>query len=62
MSISRGSGFELIADASVSRPSVVFPIAETTTTIRWPCAAESATRRATLMIFSGSATEDPPYF
>ncbi len=29
---------------------------------RCPCAADSATRRATLLIFSGSATEEPPYF
>jgi hypothetical protein len=36
MSISRGSGVGVIAAASEMRPSVVLPIAETTTTRRWP--------------------------
>src|SRR5262245_25297861 len=62
MSISRGSGFDVMAAASPRRPSVVFPMADTTTTIRWPCEADSATRRATFRIFSGSATDDPPNF
>ena len=62
MSISRGSGVGVTAEASATRPSVVLPIAETTTTMRWPREADCATRLATFMIFSGSATEEPPYF
>ena len=62
MSISRGSGLDVMAAARASRPSVVFPMADTTTTIRWSGAADSATRRATFLIFSGSATDEPPYF
>src|SRR5581483_393915 len=62
MSISRGSGVGVIAEASARSPSVVLPIAETTITRRWPSRAYSATRRATFLIFSGSATEEPPYF
>src|SRR5262245_18821143 len=42
-------------------------MAETTTTIWWPLPrpsplAVAATRRATFLILSGSATDDPPYF
>src|SRR5712691_7152197 len=62
MSISRGSGVGVMACARATRLSVVLPMAETTTTIRWPWEAPSATRRATLLIFSGSATDEPPYF
>ena len=62
MSISRGSGVAVMAWARATRPSVVLPIAETTTTSRWPSAADAATRRATFLIFSGSATDEPPYF
>ena len=36
MSISRGSGVAVMAWARATRPSVVLPIAETTTTSRWP--------------------------
>jgi len=35
---------------------------DTTTTTRWSGAADSTTRRATFLIFSGSATDEPPYF
>src|SRR5712692_9026534 len=62
MSISRGSGVGVMACARATRLSVVLPMAETTTTMRWPWEAPSATRRATLLIFSGSATDEPPYF
>ena len=63
MSISRGSGVGVMAAARASRPSVVLPMAETTTTMRWPWRAPTAaTRRATFLIFSGSATDEPPYF
>jgi len=61
MSTSRGSGFGVIFEARLTRLSVVLPIAETTTT-SWCCAALSATRRATFLIFSVSATDEPPYF
>jgi len=61
MSISRKSGEEEIWRESVRRPSVVLPMAETTTIIWFP-GALAATRRATFMIFSASATEDPPNF
>ena len=57
-----GRGRDLLGEASAS-PSVVLPIAETTTTT-W-CAVRarhSATRRATFVIFSASATDEPPYF
>src|SRR4030095_7980610 len=47
--------------ASPRSPSVVLPMAETTTT-SWLPGAHSATRRATFAIFSASATDDPPYF
>ena len=61
MSISRGSGVRVIWPARPTRPSVVLPIAETTTT-SWLLDALSATRRATFLIFSASATDEPPYF
>src|SRR3990172_4546652 len=62
ISISRGSGLGETAWASSISPSVVLPMAETTTTSRWPGAADSAARRATFLIMSGSATDEPPYF
>src|SRR2546428_13230100 len=61
MSISRGSGADETWCASATRLSVVLPIAETTTTSRLPQAL-AATRRATFLIFSSSATDEPPYF
>ena len=61
MSISRGSGVGVIRLARPTSPSVVLPIAETTTT-SWCADALSATRRATFLIFSASATDEPPYF
>src|SRR5262249_1084301 len=61
MSISRRSGAEQIRRASVRRPSVVLPMAETTTT-SWLPGAHSATRRAPVASFSASAPDDPPNF
>ena len=62
MSSSRAWGIlEISCACSMSR-SVVSPIAETTTTTRWLLSAVAATRRATLRIRSGVATELPPYF
>src|SRR5258705_368574 len=62
MSISRGPGGPGIAGARARSRWVVLPIAEPTTTTRCPRRADSATRRATFLIFSASATEEPPYF
>ena len=62
MSTSRSGGVGVTSWASRSRPSVVFPMAETTTTTPWPALAVSTTRRATPRIFWASATEEPPYF
>jgi len=62
MSSSRRGGSADIRFARESSSSVVSPIAETTTTIRWPSARLAATRAATLRIRSTSATEEPPYF
>ena len=61
ISVSRRSGSVEIWRASASRPSVVLPIAETTTT-SWLPGALATTRRATFAIFSTSATDEPPYF
>ena len=41
---------------------VVLPIAETTTTTFLPSALVLAIRCATSLIFSASATDEPPYF
>jgi hypothetical protein len=62
MSISRSGGVGVIFCASRISPSVVFPMAETTTTTPWPALAVPMTRRATPRIFAASATEEPPYF
>src|SRR5256885_11208152 len=61
MSISRGSGAGETWWARARRLSVVLPIAETMTT-SWAPDALAATRRATLLIFASSATDEPPYF
>src|SRR5262249_28175334 len=62
MSCSRGCGSGEISRARSIRRSVVSPIAETTTQTPDPPAAVAATRRATRLISSGTATEVPPYF
>src|SRR5580765_5040289 len=61
-SISRSGGAAMICLASLIRPSVTPPIAETTTTIWLPRARLSSTRRATFLMRSASPTEVPPYF
>ena len=62
MSISLGCGLSDTARASSMRRSVLSPMADTTTHTRSPLPAVRTTRRATLRIFSGSATEVPPNF
>src|SRR3954447_2810727 len=61
-SSSRGSGSSVIAAASASSSSVVSPIAETTTTRSLPPVRSRAMRRATRLMRSAPATEDPPNF
>src|SRR5258705_989476 len=58
----RGCGVPVTAAHRARSRSVVWPIAETTAPARCGRRADSATRRATFLIFSGSATEEPPYF
>ena len=62
MSISRSGGVGVTFCASRISPSVVLPMAETTTTTPCPAFAVPMTRRATPRIFVASATEEPPYF
>ncbi len=62
MSISRSLGRGAMFLASAIKPSVTPRIAETTTTIRSPRWWYCATRFATFLMRSVSATEDPPYF
>ena len=62
MSSSRRSGLAETFLASVSRSSVVSPMAETTTTTSWPSCRVRMTRSATFRSFSTSATLLPPYF
>ena len=62
MSISRAGGSGLTAEARVINSSVVFPIADTTTTTSWPPALVAQILSATAEILSGEATELPPYF
>ena len=57
-----GAGLGATAWASPSSSSVVFPIAETTTTTSCPRSRVATTLAATRWIFSTSATELPPYF
>ena len=62
MSSSRPCGLSLTWLASAIRSSVVPPIAETTTMTSLPARRVSETRLATLLILSGSATDEPPNF
>ena len=62
MSSSRGGGTGLTSWARSSRSSVESPIAETATTTSWPAFFVSAIRRATRLMLSASASDDPPYF
>ena len=62
MSYSRGCGRGEISCASRISSSVVSPIAERTPTTRWPSSRARTRRRATSLIFSVSATEEPPNF
>ena len=62
MSYSRGCGLGEISCARRISSSVVSPIAERTPTTRRPCSRACTSRRATSLIFSVSATEDPPNF
>jgi hypothetical protein len=62
MSSSRRGGSSCTSRASFNNSSVVWPIAETTTTTSWPAARVATTRSATLPSFAGVATEVPPYF
>ena len=61
-SSSRGSGSSVIAAARPSSSSVVSPIADTTTTRSLPAARSRAIRRATRLMRSASATDEPPNF
>ncbi len=62
ISISRREGFDEISLANFTNPSVVFPIAETTTTTELPPCTVLRTRPATALMRSTDPTEDPPYF
>ncbi len=62
MSYSRGCGFGEISWARRMSSSVVSPIAERTPTTRSPRSCARTSRRATSLIFSGSATDVPPNF
>ncbi len=62
MSSSRRCGIGVISCAIFVSASVVPPIADTTTTTRFPAARVATTRRATRRIPLMSATELPPYF
>ena len=62
MSISRGSGRSEISYARSTRPSVVLPRADTTARTSSPPSFAAATRVATFLILSASATELPPNF
>ncbi len=62
ISISRSSGSGTISLASLMRLSVTPLMAETTTTIWWPCCRYLATRAATFLMRSGLPTEVPPNF
>src|SRR5688572_4921893 len=62
MSISRRSGWNVISRERLMRESVVFPMAETTTTTGRPSRLRAATLRATFFMCWDVATEEPPYF
>ncbi len=62
MSNSRPAGSGDTCSASSMSSSVVSPIADTTTTTSWPAFLASTIRRATRLMPSASATDEPPYF
>ena len=62
ISISRLLGFGEISLASFTKPSVVLPIAESTTTRELPSCTVLTTRRATSRMRETVPTELPPYF
>ena len=62
MSSSRGCGCGVTCWARSIRSSVLSPMAETTTTTSWPFFLVSTMRRATRLMHSASATDEPPYF
>ena len=62
MSSSRDFGFGLTFRARSINSSVVSPIAEMTMMTSCPSARVRAIRRATRLMDSASATEEPPYF
>ena len=62
MSTSRFGGLGLMLLARRKRPSVVSPIAETTTTTSLPAARSAATRLATSRMRSVVASDVPPNF
>ena len=57
-----GPGSSVMAAARPSSSSVVSPIADTTTTRSWPAARSRAIRRATRLMRSAPATDEPPNF
>ena len=61
-SSSRASGSSVMAAASASSSSVVSPIADTTTTSSEPPARSRTIRRATRLMRSAPATDEPPNF
>ena len=62
MSISLGEGVSVISAARAASSSVVFPIADATTTTSVSDRRVASTRSATAAILWTSATEEPPYF
>ena len=62
MSSSRGRGCGDTCNARSINSSVVSPIAEMTTTTSLPSACAATIRRATRLMLSASATEEPPNF
>jgi hypothetical protein len=61
-SSSRGFGEAASCPAMAKRSSVVWPIADTTTTTSYPDRFAAATRSATARMRPVSPTEVPPYF
>ena len=63
MSSSRAGGVRATCSARAMRSSVVSPIADTMTTTSSPASlASRRCARATRLMLSASATEEPPYF
>ncbi len=62
MSSSRGAGCGDTCRARSISSSVVSPIAEMTTTTSLPSCFVAMIRRATRLMLSASATDEPPYF